>query len=739
MAKPAKQKTPKEWLSAIDSRIRVFKSHWYKDAKTAIDIYETENPAQVPFNILFSNTETMMPALFSQVPTPDISRRFGMDTGTPEAALNHAAAETANRFLTYESDTNDGEYDTYANVTTDVVFSTLLTGLGTGRVHVKRTEGYAEICFEKVAYNRFIWGWARTWKQVPWVAFGHDLCQQDFEALFPKALEMDWYKGYIWPVENTGSTTSPDRDDDKNAASLLVWEVWDALNKRVQFVVALSKEQFLQDDEYPFDLTSRFPCPEPVRLIKRLNSLDPIVPYKVYKVEAEQLQEMVKRYNSVTKAIKVRGVYDAGVGEITQILEDGTDNKLVPSESAGAFRGEGGLDKAIWMLPIDMLIEVANQMASAIEQKKGEIFEIMGIADIMRGASAASETLGAQQIKNQWGTLRLKRSQGDVQVFCRDFYRITLEFGAYLLTPKEMKAIVEGPYPLAAEQSQAQQAIAQSQMAASQVPPPMPGQPPSAAPMGPKPPSAALMAAATLPTMEAIMGLLKDRFARQYRIDIQTNSTLDAAATDDKADIGDFMNAFGQMMAGLSPLIEEGVMSFDVAKTMMIEVCRRFKFGRTVEDALNSMTPPQSGASQKKQADQFQQQTELMTQQHQLALSSNDNKWEQRVLQIQNNLVQVTGELEVAKVQLAQQDLAHAKDEIDNAVNSATGAIASGVKIATLSAKDQRTKDALAGEKMAHAHTKAKNAVETSRTAIEHAGKQIALQRKNLQPGAAPA
>jgi hypothetical protein len=45
------------------------------------------------------------------------------------------------------------------------------------------------------------------------------------------------------------------------------------------------------------------------------------------------------------------------------------------------------------------------------------IFQLTGIADIMRGSSQASETLGAQEIKQAWGTMRLKRMQKEVQ--CR--------------------------------------------------------------------------------------------------------------------------------------------------------------------------------------------------------------------------------------------------------------------------------------------------------------------------------
>ena len=42
------------------------------------------------------------------------------------------------------------------------------------------------------------------------------------------------------------------------------------------------------------------------------------------------------------------------------------------------------------------------------EQIKAVIYELTGLSDIARGASKASETLGAQQLKSQWGSIRLK-------------------------------------------------------------------------------------------------------------------------------------------------------------------------------------------------------------------------------------------------------------------------------------------------------------------------------------------
>ena len=52
---------------------------------------------------------------------------------------------------------------------------------------------------------------------------------------------------------------------------------------------------------------------------------------------------------------------------------------------------------------------VLNFLYQQREQSKQAIYEITGISDIVRGASHSSETATAQQIKTEWGSLRIKK------------------------------------------------------------------------------------------------------------------------------------------------------------------------------------------------------------------------------------------------------------------------------------------------------------------------------------------
>ena len=241
-------------------------------------------------------------------------------------------------------------------------------------------------------------------------------------------------------------------------------------------------------------------------------------------------------------------------------------------------------------MPIEKLVAVLQQLYLNRTQIKTVIYEITGIADIMRGSSQASETLGAQQIKNQWGALRLKKTQKEVMRYCRDCLRIMAEIAVSKLSPDTMKSMTGLPFPMQGQKDQMQQTLAQmkqqyqgiaqqAQMAGQQPPPP------------PEIPSG-VQQALSMPSWEELLSILQDDTQRSYRIDIETNSTVDAEATEDKQDISELLNAMSQFLNGVGPMVKDGTMPFSVAQGILLAVVRRYRFGPELEDQLKEMKAP---------------------------------------------------------------------------------------------------------------------------------------------------
>jgi hypothetical protein len=106
------------------------------------------------------------------------------------------------------------------------------------------------------------------------------------------------------------------------------------------------------------------------------------------------------------------------------LLTEGDNNTLIPVDKWMAFSEKGGLKGSIDLLPLDTLANALLQCYRARQEIKQQIYEITGLSDILRGASVASETATAQQIKGQFASLRLRSMQEEVALFASDLIRL---------------------------------------------------------------------------------------------------------------------------------------------------------------------------------------------------------------------------------------------------------------------------------------------------------------------------
>src|SRR6185503_11438395 len=97
---------------------------------------------------------------------------------------------------------------------------------------------------------------------------------------------------------------------------------------------------------------------------------------------------------------------------------------LVPISNWAAF---GGSKEVIVWLPIDMIAQTITALVALRKQVIEDIYQIMGLSDIMRGSTDPQETLGAQQLKTQYGSTRIRDKQQELVRLARDLVRISTE------------------------------------------------------------------------------------------------------------------------------------------------------------------------------------------------------------------------------------------------------------------------------------------------------------------------
>ena len=597
----------KRWMMELDLSSKS-EEYWRKQAKDANARYRDEKAESGSggnytvnsnryssgnrYNILYSNIQTICPALYNQTPKPDVRRRYRDADETGKVI-----ADIMERGLSFTMD----EYD-FDRQMRLAVKDSQLTGRGVTRIKYDATfdkngdEGeeydekvYDEVCWEHVNWADFRVGPGRTWEEVEWVAFRHVLNRDELDEKFPETapdVELD----YTPQGMEDSDQGDPISDTFKRA---IVWEIWCKDEKKVIFIAESLAERPLKEEDDPLGLTHFFPIPRPLYATENTDSLCPVEPFRFYRDQADELDEITKRIAGILKMCKVRGIYDSTMGELSSLM-DAQDGALIPAADVLPLMQAGGLEKAVWMWPIDKIVPVLAHLYTQREAIKTTIYEITGIADIMRGSSAASETLGAQQLKAQFGTMRLDDMRREVQRYARDLVRMAAEIMAEHFAPDTMAIMTEVQLPTA-EQKQQAMMIAQQMQAQGQ---PLP---------------AKFEEGMALPTWEEALQILRDDKQRAYRIDIETDSTIAGDQAAEQKAITELLTGIGSFINTAGPAVAQGYLPLEAAKSLLMTSVRRFKLGRDVEDALDMIGEDkegEEGPSPEQQAMQAQQQQE---------------------------------------------------------------------------------------------------------------------------------
>ncbi|WP_448206484.1 hypothetical protein [Azospirillum sp. sgz302134] len=412
---------------------------------------------------------------------------------------------------------------------------------------------------EHVQWKDFRRGPGRTWQDVCWIAFRAYITREEAVERFgddiAAGIELDVTPEGLEEGKGSKDDGGPPPDVFKR---LTVWEVWDKESRQVLYIAPSYKDAPLKVEADPLGLTGFFPIPRPLYALEQTDTLVPVEDYRAYRDQAEELDRITGRITTIINGLKLRGVYDSTVGEISEVMA-GNDNALIPTANTAVFRDAGGLEKAVWFWPVETAAKVLTALYQQREAVKQTIYEITGISDILRGSTAASETATAQNIKAQWGSLRLQRAQREVQRYARDLLRLKAEiiaehFGAQTLTL----------------------------MTGVQVTPEM-------------------------------MAVLKNDAFRSFRVDVETDSTIAADMTQAQEAAGKWLLGVSQYFQAIGPAVQSGDVPRDAAVKILAGLSRMFKLPREVNDALESLEkqPVQQGdpnAAAQAQAQQQQAQ-----------------------------------------------------------------------------------------------------------------------------------
>jgi len=669
------------WLDQLDAYNQEYQ-RWEKRCERIVKRYRDERQEKsdgspdyaFKFNALWSNVQTLSPAVYKKAPQPIVERRYldkdpvaryasmileralevtiqecHFHPSTQRSVLDYlltARGVLWNRYEPTYGEPEDLGETAEDDESTDEPVEEREGGDG------KPTEAARPVTWEKVyqdfvSYRNFRHSPAPIWEEVWWVAKREFMTHRELRTRFSKATDPTTGEKLadIVPLKDQTFKDWSDGGKEKPRKATKtaeVWEIWDKTNQEVVFICPDYPQAVLERTPDPLHLQGFWPCGKPLYATSTNDTLVPVPDYIEYQDQAEELDNLAARIKALTDAVRVNGVYDASIPELKRILQEGADNRLIGVAKWGELSAKGGLEGAIDFIPLKDIVEALVKLQESFEVTKRRMDEITGISDIVRGqSSGATKTATEQRIKGQFATLRLEDRQAEVARFCRDNLAIAAEIISEQFSP-EILAEMTGVLEFIKEE-------VNNKTPPVQPPAPQPG-------MQPMPPDPMMMqqleqqremqieqTAAAI--FKQAVELLRNDKMRTFRIDIETDSTVAIDRQAEKEAVVELFTALGGFLEKAALIGQQEPLFVPALGQSLMFFFRRFGAGRDVEGAweqaidkvtlkvkqMEGKPSPPSEEEIKAQTEQKKQEMESQRQQQQAQIDQRKAEFEMQV------------------------------------------------------------------------------------------------------------
>lgn len=633
------------WLDKIEAVKKDKKREaWLRESRNSVSMYEagevkTEGDITDELsgaNLWHSNVETMTPAIINSAPAPVVSVRYG----DPDH-IQKLVCETIERGISFDLDASD-----FLETMKDVARHGELTGWGIPRIRyfaqsrqikqdaaqdgVDQSVGLYEtvaddVDIECVPWDRCYIDPARTWKRVNWVAFELDMTLDEIDDLCPPTKDPE--TGALVPrsaqfsVDKAGKSSDkrnsngdPEPEDRGVLGTIRVYEVWDRKQQQLLFMTDQDKKFPLKVIPDPLKLSRFFPIPKPYYTKRRVNSMQPLAPWRVYSGLFAEFEDITRRINGLISQVRVRGFYDKELEADFERLRTCKDGEYEPCENVAKFAGSNrGLEAAIAHWPLEQIIVALEKAVVHREQIKQLIFETTGVTDALRGSVDPHKKLGQTKIEASFGTQRIQDKQNNMARVVVDIIRMMAEVRKSLTPWKLVKEITNMDFanpPVLMEQSDEEEL--QGQSGQSQLPPQQAANPQEQLEHDPI-------------ALDMAVNEAYHTDTRIFNIDIETDSTIQADMSRDQEQMNLFVTATGTFTQAIVGIIQLLPQTRKPLFKLYAAMCGKFKLGRQGDAALEELSEAAGGqvnsepdpqiAQAQQQIEQLQQQLQMMQQQ----------------------------------------------------------------------------------------------------------------------------
>lgn len=227
------------WLSECERIDKVFSR-----ARSIGGIGTYQDP---DFDLFWSSTEILKPAIYARPPVPVVSTRFSI-----RDPFLDQASEILERAIATSLD-KTGMNDVMEGCRDDLI----MAGRGVPWVSFDDDGDEKRVTVEHLENTDFLHEPARKWAEVGWVARCAWMTREEMRERFSGASDLAYQNAAF----------SERRDQNKHgmtdhSGKAAVWEVWSRADRRVYWVT--DGVDVLLDEEEPFlNIRGFFPCPKP--------------------------------------------------------------------------------------------------------------------------------------------------------------------------------------------------------------------------------------------------------------------------------------------------------------------------------------------------------------------------------------------------------------------------------------------------------------------------------------------
>jgi len=613
------------WLNLLKESEKAFDSwndHCDKIDKRYANLDRLGNMSrQREFQMLWANVEVIGPSIYAKPPQPVVTPKWKDRRPVPQAA-----SEVLERCVAASFDLCHIN-DLMLLVRNDVA----LYGRGVAWCRYEEKgehHDYECVCVDFKQRRDFLHSVARNWFEVTWVAAASYLTRAEARERFHPT-SGDSYKEADYKVDRDakeiGGTDSRERAK--------FWEIWDKANRRVVWV-AEGCEDILDEADPHLDFADFYPCPKPAYGTVQRGSLVPVPDVLQYEDQLNEIDTLTAKIHAMSEALEAKGFYPAGGAELSEAIQAAVATNtpgrmLVPISNWAAF---GGSKEVIVWLPMQEIAATIQQCVTLRQQIIQDIYQIMGLSDIMRGATDARETLGAQELKTQYGSSRIKDKQEELVRIARDLVNITAEIITENFDAVTIIAMSQTQLPTTKmqerqarelsqqiQQQTAQLAMAQQMLQQKQSQPP-PGGPPPGGPTAPGapgggPPAAsppgspggdpqallaqgqqvideghkALRKVMEAATFDQVMALFRDSRTKSFTLDVETDSTIQIDENSEKQRRAEFIAVLSQLLPQLASMIATDPATATFCGEVLKFSVAPFRAGRMLDGAIDEL------------------------------------------------------------------------------------------------------------------------------------------------------